>query len=281
MRPFTIPIKQAPEHRPPSLARAGRRSTCGALAARQRRDPATGLRPRSRGPRALHHPPAYAIFFAVVFVGSSSPCARRRARSLGAAPEAAPGDARGSAGGLLGPLFLLVAQLRLLRAVELALPAAHLRLVHRRLLPRPRHRRASERPAPGAAMLVVTVALNLGFLGFFKYWNFALENARVLAALLGAARPRPRRRGAQGAAAAGRHLVLHVRVDELRHRRLPRRARAAPELPPLPALRRVLPAPRRRPDRAPARSPAAARAARRRSTRDDGRRGALPDRGRA
>ncbi len=32
--------------------------------------------------------------------------------------------------------------------------------------------------------LVVTVALNLGFLGFFKYWAFAVENVAVLRALL-------------------------------------------------------------------------------------------------
>lgn len=33
-------------------------------------------------------------------------------------------------------------------------------------------------------MLVATVVLNLGFLGFFKYWNFALDNAHELTALL-------------------------------------------------------------------------------------------------
>ncbi len=33
-------------------------------------------------------------------------------------------------------------------------------------------------------LLFVTVVLNLGFLGFFKYWNFALENAAALRALL-------------------------------------------------------------------------------------------------
>jgi D-alanyl-lipoteichoic acid acyltransferase DltB (MBOAT superfamily) len=32
-------------------------------------------------------------------------------------------------------------------------------------------------------MLIATVVLNLGFLGFFKYWNFTLENARILATL--------------------------------------------------------------------------------------------------
>lgn len=33
------------------------------------------------------------------------------------------------------------------------------------------------------ALLVITVVLNLGFLGFFKYWNFALENVRLVMSL--------------------------------------------------------------------------------------------------
>jgi alginate O-acetyltransferase complex protein AlgI len=48
-----------------------------------------------------------------------------------------------------------------------------------------------ERPARRRAMLLVTVVLNLGFLGFFKYWNFTLENARLLAALVQGAPPPP------------------------------------------------------------------------------------------
>ncbi|WP_433931384.1 MBOAT family protein [Sorangium cellulosum] len=40
------------------------------------------------------------------------------------------------------------------------------------------------RPRARRAMLIATVALNLGFLGFFKYWNFAIENAAALRALL-------------------------------------------------------------------------------------------------
>jgi D-alanyl-lipoteichoic acid acyltransferase DltB (MBOAT superfamily) len=43
---------------------------------------------------------------------------------------------------------------------------------------------AEERPRARKALLVVTVALNLGFLGFFKYWNFAADNAATLVALL-------------------------------------------------------------------------------------------------
>lgn len=40
------------------------------------------------------------------------------------------------------------------------------------------------RPHARKVMLAITVALNLGFLGFFKYWNFALENARLVASLI-------------------------------------------------------------------------------------------------
>ena len=38
-------------------------------------------------------------------------------------------------------------------------------------------------------LLVVTVALNLGFLGFFKYWDFALENALALRSVVTGAEP--------------------------------------------------------------------------------------------
>ncbi|MGK4008628.1 MBOAT family O-acyltransferase [Sorangium sp. So ce1036] len=41
-----------------------------------------------------------------------------------------------------------------------------------------------ERPRARRAMLIATVALNLGFLGFFKYWNFAIENVAALRGLL-------------------------------------------------------------------------------------------------
>lgn len=37
-----------------------------------------------------------------------------------------------------------------------------------------------EDPRRRKLMLVVTVVLNLGFLGFFKYWNFALENVSIM-----------------------------------------------------------------------------------------------------
>ncbi|HEY4121366.1 MAG TPA: MBOAT family O-acyltransferase, partial [Byssovorax sp.] len=54
-------------------------------------------------------------------------------------------------------------------------------------------RRAGVDPAAGARrrkrLLVVTVALNLGFLGFFKYWDFALDNALALRSLVTGAAP--------------------------------------------------------------------------------------------
>ncbi|AKT36255.1 O-acyltransferase [Chondromyces crocatus] len=44
-----------------------------------------------------------------------------------------------------------------------------------------------ERPRVRKALLVVTVVLNLGFLGFFKYWNFAVENVHTVRELLAGA----------------------------------------------------------------------------------------------
>ena len=48
-----------------------------------------------------------------------------------------------------------------------------------------------DRPEVRKALLIVTVVLNLGFLGFFKYWNFAVENAHVVRELLTGAAPTP------------------------------------------------------------------------------------------
>jgi D-alanyl-lipoteichoic acid acyltransferase DltB (MBOAT superfamily) len=41
-----------------------------------------------------------------------------------------------------------------------------------------------ERPGRRRAMLAATVALNLGFLGYFKYWNFGLENVAAVTSVL-------------------------------------------------------------------------------------------------
>ena len=106
--------------------------------------------------------------------------------------------------------------------------------------------------------LVGTVVMNLGVLAVFKYFNFGIDAARAALAALGCHPPEI----ALQRRAAGRHQLLHVRVDELRHRRLSR-ATSSPHKSYLEylTLRRVLPAPGGGPDRAPARSLAAARRA--------------------
>ena len=48
-----------------------------------------------------------------------------------------------------------------------------------------------ERPRVRKAWLVVTVVLNLGFLGFFKYWNFAVENVQAVHQMLAGAHVTP------------------------------------------------------------------------------------------
>ena len=83
------------------------------------------------------------------------------------------------------------------------------------------HRRRSDRRR--SRCCVAAVAANLGMLGYFKYYDFfASSSPNALC--------RRRRRLSSSplldVVAAGRHLVLHVPVDELRDRRLPRRHRA-------------------------------------------------------
>ena len=41
-----------------------------------------------------------------------------------------------------------------------------------------------ERPRMRKAWLAITIVLNLGFLGLFKYWNFAIENAQIVRQLV-------------------------------------------------------------------------------------------------
>ena len=87
----------------------------------------------------------------------------------------------------------------------------------------------------------LSIGFNLAMLGFFKYFNFFADNLHALFAAVGlAARLRHAAR-----AAADRHLVLHVRDDELRHRRVPPRDRADAQPGGLRGLRGVLPAPGR------------------------------------
>jgi len=112
----------------------------------------------------------YAIFFAVAFVGGWALCLRRN--------PAAPYN------GLPRTVFLLVLSYYFYASWKWQyLPlifgssTVDFFLAHAIAKePRPRARRV---------LLAATVALNLGFLGFFKYWNFALENAHALSAALG------------------------------------------------------------------------------------------------
>jgi hypothetical protein len=97
------------------------------------------------------------------------------------------------------------------------------------------------------ALLGVSLAFNLGMLGYFKYGNFVAEN---VGRLLRLAEPLH--------LDADRHLLLHLRVARLLDQRVSRGG-AVPEPARLRALPIVLPAPGRGADRAAARVPAAAR----------------------
>ena len=115
-----------------------------------------------------------------------------------------------------------------------------------------------EPAAQRKALLLVSIVYYLGVLSVFKYFELRGRLVRVA--------PRARSashvaRHAPPARPAVRHLVLHVRDDELHDRRLPPRARARRPLPRLPPLRLLLPAPRRRPHRPPAPDAPAARGA--------------------
>ena len=87
---------------------------------------------------------------------------------------------------------------------------------------------------------------NLSLLGFFKYFNFGVDSYDALVDWLGLAAASARHRPAGDAAA--RHQLLHVPVDELRHRRLPRRRARDQELHRLRLLRVDVPAAGRRAD---------------------------------
>ena len=108
-------------------------------------------------------------------------------------------------------------ELLLLRLVGLALPRPADRLDARGLQLRARARPRPTSPRRGERCSCSASAFNLTLLGFFKYFNFFADN---LHAVFGSLGWQPRFRHA-ARPAAGRHLVLHVPVDELRHRRLP------------------------------------------------------------
>ncbi len=141
-------------------------------------------------------------------------------------------------------LLLLVAQLLLLRLRASVVPDADRDVDGDRLLRRAAAWSAGR--AAGAASSALSIVTNFGMLGFFKYFNFFVENVHAALAALGVSAGMP----ALQRDPAGRHLVLHVPGDELHDRRLSRRAAR----PPQPARRRgvrvVLPAPGRRPDSA-------------------------------
>jgi D-alanyl-lipoteichoic acid acyltransferase DltB (MBOAT superfamily) len=117
----------------------------------------------------------YAVFFAVAFVGSWA-LAFVRARAEGSEPE------RPTTGDFLRTVFLLALSYYFYAAwnwryLPLIFGSSTVDFFLARAIAR------EPRPHARKVMLAVTVALNLGFLGFFKYWNFALENVRLVASL--------------------------------------------------------------------------------------------------
>ncbi len=112
----------------------------------------------------------YAVFFAVVFVGSWALATLR--------PSFA------TAGGRLLPswpriVFLLVLSYGFYAAwnwryLPLIFGSSTVDFFLARTIAK------QENPARRKLLLAITVVLNLGFLGFFKYWNFALENVQVV-----------------------------------------------------------------------------------------------------
>ena len=122
----------------------------------------------------------YAIFFALAFVGSWALCLLDRRGAD--APSSIL--ARLSWNGLLRTVFLLALSYYFYaswnwRYLPLIFGSSTVDYFLARAIA------AEVRPRARRLMLAVTVALNLGFLGFFKYWNFALENVHLVAALLG------------------------------------------------------------------------------------------------
>jgi alginate O-acetyltransferase complex protein AlgI len=124
----------------------------------------------------------YAVFFAAAFLGSWALCL-------------VPGRARpaGEGGGRAFNawpriIFLLILSYGFYAAWNWRyLPLIFGSSTVDFFLARAVHR--EQRPGAKRLLLLITVALNLGFLGFFKYWNFASENVHALAALAHGAAP--------------------------------------------------------------------------------------------
>ena len=124
----------------------------------------------------------YAVFFAAAFLGSWALClVPGRAR-----PAGEGGERAFNAWPRL--IFLLVLSYGFYAAWDWRyLPLIFGSSTVDFFLARAVHR--EERPRAKRALLLITVALNLGFLGFFKYWNFASENVSDLLALAHGATP--------------------------------------------------------------------------------------------
>jgi D-alanyl-lipoteichoic acid acyltransferase DltB (MBOAT superfamily) len=122
----------------------------------------------------------YAVFFALAFVVSwGMALADRRARP-GATTDGRPVS---GAGNLLRTFFLLVLSYYFYaswnwRYLPLIFGSSTVDFFLARAIAR------EDRPHARKVMLALTVALNLGFLGFFKYWNFTLENVRLVASVI-------------------------------------------------------------------------------------------------
>jgi alginate O-acetyltransferase complex protein AlgI len=136
----------------------------------------------------------YAIFFAVAFVGSWCLALLARGPSdpgSASGSEAGPDGAGPDRAGLLArTVFLLALSYYFYaswnwRYLPLIFGSSTVDFFLARAIAR------EEQPRRRKLMLALTVALNLGFLGVFKYWNFALENARLLADLFTGAASAP------------------------------------------------------------------------------------------
>jgi alginate O-acetyltransferase complex protein AlgI len=126
----------------------------------------------------------YAAFFAVAFLGSwSLSLISRRA-----APHPGEASIQPRFNGLPRVVFLLVLSYSFyaawdVRYLPLIFGSSTVDFFLARAIAR------EHRPRSRRALLFVTIALNLGFLGFFKYANFALENARLVLGLVSGGAP--------------------------------------------------------------------------------------------
>ena len=119
----------------------------------------------------------YAVFFAAAFLGSWALClVPGRPRPLGEEGGERPFNPWPRT------IFLLVLSYCFYAAWDWRyLPLIFGSSTVDFFLARAVHR--EQRPGAKRLLLLITVALNLGFLGFFKYWNFASDNVHALLAL--------------------------------------------------------------------------------------------------